>query len=154
MSQDTKIGEKNHDRQAVLLAEYHAAQSSAQHHDQLVWTVSSIVWGGSLALMGFILKDLTLKNPTTDLFVVVSKIFICFLGLILTVFVWFTQRKFRALKKQRYARCKEIEGILKMKLHRATEWNEGSQTDAYSVIMVLFIEAWTFLAVLILRNYL
>ena len=35
----------------VLLVEYQAAQESAQHHDNLVWTVTALIWGGMLVLL-------------------------------------------------------------------------------------------------------
>jgi hypothetical protein len=136
-----------HSRQEVLLAEYKAAQSSAQHHDRLLWTVTSILCGGSLALMGIILKN----SPMKGVWGVVSFL-LCVLGLILTVLVWFAQRQFRRLRKHRYDRCKEIEEVLNMNLHRATVWKEGSQTIAYSATMVLFIIAWYFIAMSVLWN--
>jgi hypothetical protein len=52
------IRDRNSKKIQILLTEYNAAQSSAEHHDRLVWTVSSILWAGSLALMGIILKNL------------------------------------------------------------------------------------------------
>ena len=36
----------------LRIAEYKATQDSAQHHDNLLWYVSSIVWGGNLVLLG------------------------------------------------------------------------------------------------------
>jgi hypothetical protein len=149
MDQDAKINDKNHCRQEVLLAEYQAAQSSAEHHDRLVWTVSSIMWGGSLALMGIILK-----NPTTDLWGGISKIFLCFLGYRLARFVMDCQGEFRHLKNQKYRRCVEIEEVLGMEHHRANKWKEGTQTTAYNKIMWLFIIAWFLVGFLVMVSVL
>lgn len=146
MSQDAKIDDKDTGNREVQLAEYNAAQSSAQHHDQLVWTVTSIVWAGSLALMGIILKI-----PMTGFFRVVP-VFLCVLGAILSLFVWSTQREFHELKNQKYDRCKEIEKDLHMKHHLSTKWKEGSQKERYTVIMVLFLVAWFLVAMSILCN--
>lgn len=101
----------------VLLAEYQAAQSSAQHHDQLVWTVTSIVWGGSLVLMGIILKS----NMTG--WSGVASLSLCVLGFFLALFVGLAQWQFRSLKKNKYERCKEIEIALGMMHHR----NQGKK---------------------------
>lgn len=147
MGQDAKINDKDPGRQEVLLAEYKAAQASAEHHDRLVWTTSSIVWGGSLAGMGIILK-----NPTTDLWGAISKILLCFLGIILILFVWDCQGEFRYARNQKYGRCKEIEKILGMKHHLGLEWKPGSQTDKYSIIMRLFLVAWGLVALSVLGN--
>jgi ABC-type uncharacterized transport system permease subunit len=127
---------RTHHRQEVLLTEYKAAQSSAEHHDRLVWTVASIVWAGSLTLMGIILKR------SSDLFDIISSIILCFLGLFLSVFVWTVQSQFRRLKKQKYDRCKQIEIVLGMNHHLLIKWKEGLQTKAFRVIMMLFIVAW------------
>jgi len=37
----------------VLLVEYQAAQESAQHHDNLIWTVTALIWGGMFVLFWF-----------------------------------------------------------------------------------------------------
>ena len=42
----------------LRIAEYKAAQDSAQHHDNLLWYVSSIVWGGNLILLGSCLENI------------------------------------------------------------------------------------------------
>jgi uncharacterized membrane protein len=145
MCKDANIDDKAPNRRKVLLTEYQAAQSSAQHHDQLLWIVTSIVWGGSLALMGIILN-----RPMPGLLGVISSFFLCVLGSILIVFVWSAQRQFRHLKNQKYERCKEIERELGMLHHLATK--AGSQTEWYNVIMTLFLVAWLLVAMSVLCN--
>jgi hypothetical protein len=95
-----------------------------------------------------------LKNPTTGLWGGISKIFLCFLGIVLTLFVRDCQGEFRHLKKQKYRRCVEIEEVLGMKHHLANKWKEGTQTDKYSVIIRLFILAWILVAISVLWNVL
>ena len=52
--------ENETDRKIKLrIAEYKATQDSAQHHDNLLWYVSSIVWGGNLILLGSCLKNIS-----------------------------------------------------------------------------------------------
>ena len=152
MCQDANINDRDSRRQEILLVEYKAAQSSAEHHDRLVWTVSSIMWAGSLALMGIILK-----SYSTGLWNGISKIFLCFLGFRLTRFVMDCQGGFRHLKNQKYRRCIEIEEDLGMSHHRASKWEKGSQTRAFNSIMNLFLIGWVLVgflvAVSVLRNW-
>jgi hypothetical protein len=149
MCRDEKIDNKDPWRQKVLLVEYQAAQSSAQHHDQLLWTVTSIMWGSSLVLMGFILK-----SPMTTLLGVIVSITLCVLGIILTIFVRSAQRQFRCLRNTKYARCKVIEEELGMEQHLKIKWPAGSQTWKYSIIMVLFLVTWVLVAMSAFWNFL
>jgi len=65
----------------ALLVEYQAAQGSAEHHDNLVWTVTSTMWGASLILLGFTLDQVG-KPGLGALITVIS-----LLGIFLSVFV-------------------------------------------------------------------
>ena len=40
-----------------LLVEYQAAQTSAEHHDGLIWSISGVVWAASLVLLGILLAQ-------------------------------------------------------------------------------------------------
>ena len=51
------------ERREVLLGEYQMAQDSAQHHDILVWNITSLNWIGSAVLMGFVLSGID-GHPT------------------------------------------------------------------------------------------
>jgi hypothetical protein len=135
---------KESSNQEVRLAEYKASQSSAEHHDRLVWTVTSIVLSGSLIMMGIILG-----NPMKGLLGFVS-LFLCILGIFLIIFVWITQCQFHGLKKQRYERCKEIEKELDMEVHSKTLWKEGFQKYMFIITMVLFLVAWLLVAMSVL----
>lgn len=63
----------------ALLVEYQAAQDSAHHHDNMLWSTTSIMWGASLLVIGFVLQhleDATLRPLITALSV---------LGLVLAI---------------------------------------------------------------------
>jgi hypothetical protein len=47
----------------ALLVEYDKAQDSAQHHDSLVWTSVSFIFGGMLVLLRFVLNSLDKLGP-------------------------------------------------------------------------------------------
>ena len=129
------------EEQQVLLVEYQAAQASAQHHDQLVWTVTGIVWGASMVLMGIILRSPDIGSAR------MLSIGLCGVGFILIVFVWSLQRQMRGLKVHKYDRCKQIEKLLGMTQHSAVAYDAGSQTRIYALISALFLVAWFLVAV-------
>jgi len=119
-----------------LRVEYQAAQDSAQHHDNLVWSVTSVMWGASLILMGFILaalKDTSVRHLVTVL---------SLLGIALTICVWVFALQFNSVKRHKYARCKEIEQILHMSQHTTVPWPSGSQRVVYTVLTGFFLMAW------------
>jgi hypothetical protein len=125
----------------VLLVEYQAAQASAQHHDQLVWTITSILWGSSLVLFGLAVGALgssNLRIPVTIVAVV---------AMALTVYLWLCVRQLRGVKVHKYKRCLAIERELGMKQHSTLQYAAGSQTLWYSVIMVVFLALWVSLVV-------
>jgi len=120
-----------------LRVEYQAAQSSAQHHDTLVWSVTSIMWAATLVLMGFILRALT--DPTLRPLITILSA----LGIVLTICVWIFALQLNTAKRHKYARCKAIEGILQLEQHRTLPWPTGCQRILYGVIMAFFLLAWT-----------
>jgi len=122
--------------ESSLLTEYQATQDSAQHHDNLVWSVTSIMWGATLVLMGFIfssLKEVTLR----PLIMIVST-----LGIALTIAVWVFALQLNSVKRQKYARCKEIEHTLHLRQHSTLRWTGGSQRIIYGVLMGIIIMIW------------
>ncbi len=62
----------------VLLTEYDKAQDSAQHHDTLVWTVSSLNWIGSavLIVLGYLQAGIFTTKPSTKNYYINLLIFI------------------------------------------------------------------------------
>ena len=125
-------------RREALLVEYQAAQDSAQHHDNLVWEVTSIMWGASLILIGFILD----KVHEADLRPLITVLSI--LGFFLTGVVWIFALQLNAVKRQKYARCKELETQLHLLQHTNLRYRGGSQRFLYGFIMILFMMAWVF----------
>jgi len=119
-----------------LIAEYQAAQDSAHHHDNLVWSVTSVMWGGSLVLMGFILS--ALKESTARVLVTG----LCLLGMALTIGVWIFAVKLAAIKRHKYKRCKEIEIVLHLRQHTSLAYSAGSGRVIYGVLMAFFLAAW------------
>jgi hypothetical protein len=86
----------------ALLVEYQSAQDSAQHHDNLVWTTTGIIWGSSLILLGFVITSL--NTPPLKLVITASSI----LGLLLCIYVWLAALQFASVRNQKYSRCKKI----------------------------------------------
>jgi hypothetical protein len=121
----------------ALLVEYQAAQDSAEHHDNLVWTVTSTMWGASLILLGFTFGQIG-KPGLGALIIIIS-----FLGISLSVFVWIFALQLNNLKRQKYERCRELEEELGLLQHtNHSKHPRGSQRYLYAVIMALFIAAW------------
>ena len=135
MSSDNQVIDILTDKE-ILIAEYQAAQGSAQHHDQLVWAITSILWGSSLVLLGFVLGMLgrpDLRLPIT--FVVINAI-------VLTIYLWKCVRQLRDVKIHKYRRCIAIEEQLGMQQHRTLQYSAGEQTRGYSIVMSLFLALW------------
>jgi hypothetical protein len=53
----------------VLLVEYGKAQDSAEHHDNLVWSIASLNWVGSAVLLGFVFGTIDADECIKTLFV-------------------------------------------------------------------------------------
>ncbi len=79
------------ERIQILLAEYKAAQNSAQHHDTLVWTVTSIFWAANILLIRVVVTVLIENNNLKCLPIALS-----LLGLFLCLSVCTFARQFNA----------------------------------------------------------
>jgi hypothetical protein len=130
----------------VLLVEYQAAQESAQHHDNLIWTVTTILWSATLVLFGFVLGSLDKPNLRPIL------IFLSILGIILTIAVWGFALQFNSVKRQKYNRCKTIERLLGMRQHRELKFSAGWQRIIYGIVTMLFIIVWVKVFVMVWNN--
>ena len=128
--------EKNKLDKESLLVEYQAAQSSAQFHDGLIWSVTNVLWVTALVLFGFILTQL--HNHALRILLTALSI----LGLFLVVFAWFCALQFNSIKNQKYKRCKEIEADLGMTQHTKLKFPRYFQRVIYAGVMVLFIVCW------------
>lgn len=129
----------------ALLTEYGKAQDSAEHHDRLVWQVTSILWAANTLLLGFTLSALASGNT------LLSRLISILLAVIGVVLLWMAavmQTQFRDLKRQKYDRCKEIERTLGLKQHRAVVWKKSQQTVLYRYVLGLFIGVWAAIAIL------
>ena len=120
----------------VLLVEYQAAQESAQHHDNLVWTVTALIWGGMLVLFGFILGNL--NNASLRLILILLSI----VGITLTIVACVFTVQYNSVMRQKYQRCKDIELLLHMRQHTELKYPPGLQKIIYHIITVLFVIAW------------
>ena len=132
----------------VLLVEYQSAQESAQHHDNLVWTVTSIIWGGMLVLFGFVLGNLDKANLRHVLTL------LSILGIVLTIAVWGFALQLGDVRRQKYIRCKTIEELFGMCQHRELKYAKGSQGLVYGIVMMLFIIVWLIVLLMVWSHYL
>jgi len=125
----------------ALLVEYQAAQSSAQHHDGLVWTVTNILWALSIAVFGFVLTKLGesgLRTMLTGL---------AFIGVMLLCYSWLCALQFSFIRNQKYKRCKEIESQLGLKQHTQLRYRTYLQRVLYALLFWTIITAWMVLIV-------
>ena len=120
----------------ALLVEYQTAQDSAQHHDNLVWTTTGIIWGSSLILLGFVISSLS--TPSLKLVITASSI----LGLLLCIYVWLAALQFASVRNQKYSGCKDIEQILNLQQHLRLGYRARSQRVFYAITMLAFIATW------------
>lgn len=118
------------------LMEYQMAQESAQHHDNLVWTVSTLTWGVSSVLLGFVLNNIE-ENSLNSVILL-----FCLIGVFLIICSWMFARQFRNIRNQKYRRCKVLESQLGLLQHTKTEHPAGSQSFWYSGVMVFFLITW------------
>jgi hypothetical protein len=119
-----------------LLVEYQAAQDSAQHHDQLIWSITSILWASGLVLLGLVIS--AMDRPGLRIPLSIG----CVLAIAVTAYLWWCVRLMRAIKVQRYDHCKSIEKQLGLKLHSQLVYAAGSQTKWYTWIMLLYLLIW------------
>jgi hypothetical protein len=123
--------------ETILLAEYNAAQNSAQHHDNLIWTVTSIIWTANVLLIGAVLGSINKDNLKW------LSIALSLLGLILCLSVWRFTWQFHAIVDQKYGRCKEIEnkfGV--MEQQSKVKYSLGKQNKINTFIILLFVVIW------------
>lgn len=151
MSDDVDAAERE-----ILLVEYGKAQDSAQHHDNLVGSVTSLNWLGSAVLMGFVISGLAGKRADQHK---TALILLTLLGLLLTILTTLWAWQARAVKKMKYDRCKEIERRLSMRQHLQLDderkpWSTrlGWQGPAYLALMGLFLATWIVLLADVIKH--
>jgi len=129
-----------------LLIEYQAAQSSAEFHDGLVWSVTNILWAAALVIFGFIV---TQHNAAFRIIPKLLLTSLSILGISLVVFARQCALQFNCIKNQKYERCKEIEALLGMAQHTKLEFPRNRQKVIYKVVMFFFIACWLLLVAVI-----
>lgn len=123
-------------KKQYFLIEYEKAQDSAQHHDNLIWSVSTLTWGVSSVLLGFVLTSLeTMKYR-------ILLLLFCVLGIFIILCAWYFTIQFRSIRGQKYKRCKELEEVFSFTQHTNLIHPQGSQIKLYSAVMVLFLLTW------------
>ena len=120
-----------------LLEEYRAAQESAHHHDNLIWTTSGIVWAGNFVLLGYAVDR---SFPQADRLVP----FGCLLGFLLTLAMWRVAFVWNEVKNVKYQRCREIETQFGMRQHRNVEaiYPQGEMKVWYAMVSAAIAAAW------------
>lgn len=127
-----------------LLLEYEMAQNSAQHHDGLLWSVSTLTWGVSSVLMGFVLNNLSNTQHS------IIMLLFCVLGCLIILCAWYFTLQFRSIRNQKYKRCLELEVVFSFNQHTNLKHKKSSQTRLYSAVMVLFILTWSLVFIKVL----
>ena len=120
----------------ALLVEYDKAQDSAQHHDSLVWTSVSFIFGGMLVLLGFVLNSLDKLGPNDVLYAVSG------LGIGLTLAAIMIAFQFNRITRFKYDRCRVIEKQIGVLQHQNVPHWPWSQRIALTVISAGFLGVW------------
>jgi hypothetical protein len=143
---------KSKQTEGLLLVEYEQAQESAQYHDNLNWEVTSIIWGASTLLIGFIVEAICNGNPSVQLVIAATAV----LGLVLTwtscYLMWRNNKRMNDL----YLVCQLIECKLslphsihceaKKRVHER-RWS-GLQKRLYVGVSIWFSLVWILILVL------
>ena len=132
--------DNNHPKPEDLRVEYQKAQDSAEHHDHLVWIITSILWASTLILLGLVVTAIGMRNGLKWPITIVAA-----LAILLTLYLWICAQQLRNVKVQKYKRAIEIEKQLGLEQHSKLSYSAGSQTIGYSLIMHLFFAVWFFL---------
>jgi hypothetical protein len=120
--------------------EYQTAQSSAEHHDQLIWATAGIAWGASLVLLGFVLKGV-LESAARVLPTIIA-----LFGLIFICAVWRFARVWRNVRNRKYSACWELERspqfTQKHHTRERSEYPAGTMTWWFTLVSISFILIW------------
>jgi hypothetical protein len=132
---------------ATLLIEYEQAQSSAQHHDALVWTVSNTLLAISIGLFGFMMNAVDKESVRCASGYIGLVIFTAIVGIALVIFANGFSRQLASVKCQKYSRCRVIEKRLGMRQHSSLKYEAGSQSQGYAIVTMLLVVLWVIYAV-------
>ena len=134
---------------AELLVEYESAQSSAQHHDGLVWTVTNVLWALSFALFGFVVSLLDKERLMSLVPFRVLLTLVCFVGFSLPAYAWVFARQLARLRNSKYARCKTIERKLGLRNHSDVNHPKTFQQQIYGAMVLSIGLLWLYLAAML-----
>jgi hypothetical protein len=132
-----------------LRLEYEKAQDSAEHHDRLLWYLTSIVWTGNLIVLGQIAT--CTETPLSS----VPVLSVSVLALVLNLFLWVASFQFRWIRNQKYKFCKDIEkeNLQGMRgQHGNLCYPPGVMWTLYCFVTILFLVVW-FAILLIAASY-
>jgi uncharacterized membrane protein (DUF485 family) len=136
------------DEMRLVLCEYNAAQSSAEHHDRLAWSITTAAWLVNFILLGFVLGNLA----EAHLRPVVNAL--ATLGILLMLSAWFVTMILNSVKRQKYERCRKLEESLNRLIektpgtehrfaqHRDVKYPQGRLTFFRTVLAWLLILVW------------
>jgi hypothetical protein len=123
--------------------EYQTAQDSAQHHDQLIWTSTSLMWVASLVLLGFVLQGL---RDGTDRLVLTAA---AGLGVGMILVQWRFRNIWRGVMTRKYEACQTLERLdgfaAKHHSREARDYPRGAMGRLYVATSLAFISVWIFL---------
>ena len=89
--------------------------------------------------MGFVLTGIGAHPAPSYKIALLS---IATVGFLLSRLVWRWVRQLRGVKVAKYGRCQEIEQELGMTQHSSLDYQSGSQTREYALLMGSFLAAW------------
>lgn len=138
-------------KERFLLLEYAQAQESAQYHDSLTWEVTSIIWGASTLLIGFIVEALCNGNPAVQAVIAGTAV----LGILLTWISFYLMLRNNRRMNELYLVCQKIECELslpnsihceaKKQVHER-KWR-GQQKRLYLIVSTFFSIVWILILV-------
>ncbi len=130
------------DERQALLAEYQAAQASAEHHEYMGWLSKGLLWAANMILLGYV--------ATSELKPIVTSIVAaCGVVLLISQMVFWDALLTR-VKCKKYARCKKIEEMFTqagtpMEQHTIIDdcvWPKGYLAKRAWLLIGFFILAW------------
>lgn len=126
----------------ALLQEYQSAQESAEHHDTIAWTVTSVLYGASLLLLASLLQRGTVVGAE------VLVLLCSALGVVLAILAFRLRSSLRSVFKYKYQRCKDIEVLLGLKQHSGLKYKEGTAHRILWWCMAALVAVWIAVAAL------
>lgn len=120
----------------VLLVEYQKAQDSAEHHDQLLWVAVGLLASGMAVLLAIPPGH---RQPCDSLW---ARFYPPVFGLLLSLLLFYMVYSFSSIRRQKYDRCKVIEGILGMEQHSKLKFPQPRQRHVVYALAFLFCVVW------------